>query len=205
MRKAFTLMELMVSIVLIVLITLFLFGAIASSKVSNDSLLTHTKSEQMRSELFELLYRDLLEALSIETHETKDRHFTILQMQTANSLYNIATPYVTYFVHSRTHQLTRLESARAINLPIAYEDENFVMADTLLPDVKAFNVYTARKQGSMTNIIESDEMLLPDDNNNSDENLSIEQNTTAPEKVTTLLLYVEAKALEKPLLFELFR
>jgi len=214
MRHAFTLMELMVSIVLIVLISLFLFGAIASSKLSNDTLIKHTAKEQLRSDLFELFYRDILEARSIQTVETKERAFTILQLQTANSLYEIAAPYVTYFVHSRTNILTRLESARKINLPIAYEDENFVMADTLLSDVKAFNVYAAIKaatpetNGTTTTTLGStndgndtngsnlpvNTMLLPDNN-------ATTQNSTA----SSYLFYLESSELKTPFLFELYR
>jgi len=214
MRHAFTLMELMVSIVLIVLISLFLFGAIASSKLSNDTLIKHTAKEQLRSDLFELFYRDILEARSIQTIETKERTFTVLQLQTANSLYEIAVPYVTYFVHSRTNILTRLESARKINLPIAYEDENFVMADTLLSDVKAFNVYAAIKtetpetNGTTTTTLGStndgndtnrsnlpvNTMLLPDNN-------ATTNNTTAE----SYLFYLESSELKTPFLFELYR
>ncbi len=214
MRRAFTLMELMVSIVLIVLISLFLFGAIASSKLSNDTLMKHTAKEQLRSDLFELFYRDILEAISIQTLETKERSFTVLQMQTSNSLYEIAMPYVTYFVHAQTNVLTRLESARKINLPVAYEDENFVMADTLLSDVKAFNVYASVKpstseangtaatalgsanDGNDTNGSNpSANSMLPPDNN------ATTNNTTA----NSYLLYLESSELKTPFLFELYR
>ncbi len=211
MRRAFTLMELMISIVLIALISLFLFGAIASSKLSNDTLLKHTKKEQLRSELFELLYRDVLEALSIQTLETKERAFTVLQMQTDNSLYEIAAPYVTYFVNSKTNVLTRLESARKITLPIAYEDESFVMADTLLPDVNTFNVYSGRKTPSVENnnssTINGGSTQDGNDSNKSnatslppDSNATTDNNTS-----NSYLFYLKSSEFTTPLLFELYR
>ena len=209
MRHAFTLMELMVSIVLIVLISLFLFGAIASSKLSNDTLIKHTAKEQLRSDLFELFYRDILEARSIQTIETKERTFTVLQLQTANSLYEIAAPYVTYFVHSRTNILTRLESARKINLPIAYEDENFVMADTLLSDVTAFNVYAAIKapiaDSNTTNLGSSNDTNDTNQTNNTTVQVPDTNATTQNIAAESYLFYLESSELKTPFLFELYR
>jgi len=213
-RRAFTLMELMVSIVLIALIVLFLFGAIASSKVSNDTLAKHTQKERLRSELFELLYRDIMEALSIQTRETKERKFTVLQMQTANSLYEIARPYVTYFVHSRTHMLTRLESAHEIQLPIAFEEESFVMADTLLSDVTAFNVYAGSKtavaennsSNAATNEDNNDTNGSDASNNSSNTSPSTDGNTTQNNHISnSYILYLESEELQTPFLFELYR
>ncbi len=180
-------MELMVSIVLIVLITLFLFGAIASSKLSNDTLLKHSTAEVVRMDLFELIYRDVMESIEIKPLESKDKHFSIIKMQTQNSLYSIAAPYVTYYVNSQTNTLTRLESAREINLPIKYEDENFVMVDELLSEVSAFNFYT--------NTIK---------NSSKDNNNSMENNITAPAiELVKNLIYIKATSLKEPMLVEI--
>ncbi len=214
MRRAFTLMELMVSIVLIALIVLFLFGAIASSKLSNDTLLKHTEKEQVRSELFELFYRDIMEAVSIQTVETKERAFTLLQMQTSNSLYEIAMPYVTYFVHSQTHRLTRLESARKITLPIAYEAENFVMADVLLSDVSAFNVYVSSSpdNNESNSTLQGATVTTGSSPDNNDSNGSVggavspHSNAMKNNNISnSYLLYLESSELQTPFLFELYR
>jgi len=185
MRHAFTLMELMISIVLIVLITLFLFGAIASSKLSNDSLLKHSKVEIERMELFELLYRDIFEAISMKPQESKDKQFSIVGLQTKNSLYEIAAPYVTYYVNSKTNVLTRLESAREIKLPITYENENFVMVDELMKDITAFNFY-------MNKIEKKDKKKKIKDKNSTNEM-----------KASKSLIYLESELLKEPMLFEL--
>ncbi|MEA2111646.1 MAG: hypothetical protein U9P71_06310 [Campylobacterota bacterium] len=187
MRKAFTLMELMVSIVLIVLITLFLFGAIASSKLSNDTLSKHSKAEVQRMDLFELMYRDVIESVDIKSLETKDKHFNILEMQTQNSIYDIAAPYVTYYVNAKTNVLTRLESAREIKLPVNYESENFVLVDELLGEVAAFNFYTTSVE-----------------NNASDINTTEENNTSTVQKqLSKNLIYTKSKLLKEPILIEI--
>ncbi len=180
-------MELMVSIVLIVLITLFLFGAIASSKLSNDTLLKHSNIEIQRMELFELLYRDIMEAIAIKPSDSKNKHFNIIEMQTQNSLYGIVAPHVTYYVNSKTNVLTRLESAREIILPIKYEDENFVRISELLKEVTAFNFY-GRSKG-----------------NNESNNTLMENNTTVQATLEGYLIYIETPQFKKPFLFELYR
>ncbi len=192
MRQAFTLMELMVSIVLIVLITLFLFGAIASSKLSNDTLLKHSNIEVQRMELFELLYRDIIEAIHIKPLESKNRRFNIIEMQTKNSLYNIATPYVAYYVNSKTDVLTRLESAREIKLPITYENENFIVADELLKEVTAFNFYTTNTEDNTSKTDSSK------DNNSLENNIS----TSKPE-LNKNLVYIKSVLLKEPMLLEI--
>jgi prepilin-type N-terminal cleavage/methylation domain-containing protein len=141
MKKAFTLMELMVSIVLIVLITMFLYNAIATMKISNKTLAQHDKNEDNRTKIFELFYRDIVESTSLQSLQTKDKHFNVLELQTHNSLYQIAMPYVTYFVSKDKDRLIRLEAAKKIDLPVKYEDKFAVHADLLISDVTDFNVY----------------------------------------------------------------
>lgn len=145
MRKgAFTLIELIVSIILIGLIVVFLYSALAGSRKTKHSLERYSTAEQNRSKLYELLYRDLIESTEITPMTTRDERFTIMKLRTANSLYDIAMPYVTYYVHSQQKALIRLESAREIELPIPYDDKWFVYADWLVPKVNDFNVYTAQ-------------------------------------------------------------
>jgi len=143
MRRGFTLMELLVSVVLIALITLFMYGAIASSKQTGRTLSRHSDVEQNRTMLYALFYRDLIEAMSVEALPTQNRRFTVVQLQTRNTLYDIAAPYVTWYVHAQTHDLIRLESARPIPLPVSYEQKVFIHADRFATQAEDFNLYTA--------------------------------------------------------------
>jgi len=184
MRKAFTLMELMVSIVLIVLIVLFLYSAIASMKISNKTLAKHDQQESNRTKIFELLYRDILESTSINSLPTKDRHFTTVELQTHNSLHQIAMPYVTYFVHTQKDALVRLEAAKKIVLPISYEDRFSIHADLLINEVTDFNVY----------------LKISDQNQSKENNQSNSINSTISEST---LLFLKTKTFKEPLLLEL--
>lgn len=184
-RPAFTLMELMVSIVLIVLIVFFLYGAIGSMKLSNKSLSRHDQQESNRTKIFELLYKDMIQSVSLQALPTKDKKFTLVQMQTKNSLHEIAMPYVTYFVNAQSDSLIRLEAAKKIVLPISYEDRFTIHADMILGDVSAFNLYVSSTESNTTN----------QDANTSDSNSSGASKSA--------LIYIEAKSLEKNLLVEL--
>ena len=185
MRAGFTLMEMMISVVLIVLITLFLSEAITSMQRSNISLKKHDDVEQNRSQLFTLLYRDLLSAKEIKVIQTKDKRFNVVQMQTMNSMYNIAYPYVVYFVNANTFNLTRLESAQVIKLPVSYEDRYYYKANELVKNVTDFNLYTS----------------APIQENNS----SAKTKTSAVKSTRYELLYLNAKGLRSPILFEMSR
>ncbi len=184
MRKAFTLMELMVSIVLIVLIVLFLYNAIATMKMSNKTLARHDNEENNRTKIFELFYRDIVESISINSLETKDKHYNVIELQTHNTLHQIAMPFVTYFVNSKKDALIRLEAAKKISLPVSYEDRFAIYADLLINDVSDFNIYTKTS----------------DKNQSKEHNLSKSVNKATSE---TILLYLKTKKFKEPLLLEL--
>ncbi len=182
-RSAFTLMEMMISVVLIVIISLFLTEGITTLQRSNLSLKKHDDVEQNRFKVFNTLYTDLLSAKDLKVLPTKERRFHVIMMQTRNSFYNIAYPYVMYFVNADSLMLTRLESAYPITLPISYETRFGYKANAVLAEVSDFNLY----------------LSAPSRDVNSSK---ADKNTTA--SVTGFeLLYLNAKSLKSPILLEL--
>jgi prepilin-type N-terminal cleavage/methylation domain-containing protein len=184
MKSAFTLMELMVSIVLIVLITLFLYSAIGSMKISNKTLASHDAQEDNRSKIFDLMYRDMIESIALNVLPTKDKHFNVLELQTHNSLHQIVMPYVTYFVHAQTENLIRLESAKKITLPTSYDDRFAIHADLISNKVTDFNVYSKNNE------------LNASTENNETDSLNIDVSRS-------VLLFMQTKTLKEALLYEL--
>lgn len=181
-------MEMLVSVMLITLIVLFMYNAIGSMKLSNEGLKRHAKNEQRRDELYRLLYQDILRAADIEIIPTKNKKFTLLKLQTDNTLYQIARPHVLYYVHSRDQKLIRLESAHEIILPVTFESENGIYADTVINQVESFTV-----MASQQNV---------EDSNSSDTNAT-DQNRTSEIPLSRYLLYINAKTLPTPMLFEI--
>jgi prepilin-type N-terminal cleavage/methylation domain-containing protein len=199
-RNAFTLMELLVSVALLVIITIFMYGAIASSKLSSEVLGRHSEKEHNRTMVFNLLYRDIFESFNIDATPTKDKHFTLVQMQTYNSIYDITAPHVTYYVDSQTNSLVRLEAARKIVLPVKYEDRYAIHLDIIMTDVSDFNLYVSAKEA------EGESMTLKKDTEvslSSEEDKNITTEVPAPN--SSYLLYLKAKPLKQPFLFEIAR
>jgi prepilin-type N-terminal cleavage/methylation domain-containing protein len=191
-RRAFTLMEMLVSIVILVLITLFMYGAIASSKLTGRTLSRHTDMEHNRTKLYELFYRDIIEALTVNPLPTQNRRFTMLELQTRNSLYDIAAPHVLWYVNAQSRALVRLESARKISLPLSYEQKVFVHGDVFASGVDDFNIYAAAING---------------DSNGSDLNTTNQRHTSSYDLNATryfdhYLLFLGQKNKE-PLLLEI--
>jgi type II secretory pathway component PulJ len=180
-------MELLISVFLISLISLFMISAIGTTKQTNSRLVSHHKADVERDKVFSLIYQDIMQSYEINISQTQDRRFQTLSMQTSNSLYDIAAPYVVYFVNSQTNVLTRLESAINISLPVRYEEEHLIYADAIVKEVDDFNLYRSNKKTDDLNIT---------DTNSSDTN-------TAKAKLHEHLIYLNSRIWPKPMLFVL--
>jgi len=200
-RRAFTLMELLVSVALLAIITIFMYGAIASSKLSNEVLGRHSEKEHNRSMVFNLLYRDIFESISLEVFPTKEKRFTLVQMQTLNSIYDIAAPHVAYYVDSQTDSLMRLEAAKKIVLPVKYEDRYAVHADVIMNGVSDFNLYVGSKEPQASNSADAAKVREVSLSSEEDKNTTAEE----PASSSSYLLYIQAKLLKQPFLFEIVR
>jgi len=198
-RTAFTLMELLISVVLVALLALFLYGALGGSRATNLTMKTHADAEAERLKQYALLYRDCVESYTFAASPTNDKHYQFLQMQTQNSLYDIAAPYVTYYVHAETLKLIRLESALPINLPVSYDDRMHIHADVIATDVTDFNIYTAKKK-------ETADTNASNTQSGGSSTSGTTEGATAmggERAISTHLLYLKRKGTQQPLLMEL--
>ena len=193
-RRAFTLMELLISVVLIALISMYLYGALGQTRSSNKALQTHTRAEEHRLKIYELLYRDLVEAYSLGIVRTKDKHYHLLELRTGNSLYDIAAPYVIYYVHADTLQLIRMESAEPITLPVRDMERERIHADLIDENVTDLNLYVQNETKSETGKPAAANSGM-DENNAS--------GASEARKFANHLLYIATKQDKTPLLMEL--
>ena len=136
MKKAFTLIELMISIVLLSLITSFLYQSIAQLQSSNQSLLHKTKKVDKREEVLKLLYNDFINAYSLQRKDTqKDSDMIIIQ--SSNSLHDMSRPYVSYKIYRDNETLRRVEHPTekidAIDAVFRFND--------IVDEVELFKVY----------------------------------------------------------------
>jgi hypothetical protein len=128
MRRAFTLLELVISVTL----TLFLF--VVMINVIN-SLKNTEKSLNIKKDYFiKTIYYDIMNAKKISIVKGLDNNFNRIYLKTANSLYGFIEPYVLWVVKGRN--LYRIESKDVINLP-----GEFKHFDEFSKNVKIFRVY----------------------------------------------------------------
>ena len=140
MRKAFTLIELMISIVILSIIMVFLYKSYAELNAQNK------KYEQVNNEIkkFELIK----EILFLDVSLSKSKSMTIIPLdpkedivffQSAHSIHDRINPYVGYIVKEK--KLYRVESLRPLrNYPIESSIDFDIDA---LGDVENFRLYPA--------------------------------------------------------------
>ena len=128
MKKSFTLLELLISTMLLV----FIFSAV--SNVINSLKISNKVFNQKRDYLVRVLYYDLLNAEYINIkHITPD--IDEVELITSNTLYNYTNPKVIWYV--KRGNLIRLEKIK--------EKEIYYTLDSFQRNVKIFKIY--RKNG----------------------------------------------------------
>jgi len=142
LKPAFTLIEVIVSIVLLALMITYLYNALGVLQNSNSSLLSKGKQLDTRDFLFGLLYKDLFEASSTTITSTQSKDFDILKLKTTNSLHDMTTPNIIYIVVKEDKKLIRIESPYAFALPIPIESTYMLYADEIATDVEFFKIYS---------------------------------------------------------------
>ncbi len=105
--RAFTLIEVVLSIFLLGIIILFLYGALDNLQKGNHILSANAQKMRHHEEILKLLYDDLQSADDLKI---KGLDQSLVQLRTANSLYDIDEPYVSWFVERERKRLLRVES-----------------------------------------------------------------------------------------------
>ena len=136
-RRAFTLIEVLVSIALLGIILVPLFSVVDMMRKSNEHLLTALKSSKQVTQASKVLFLDILS--SDGKLEIKKDEFTRLCIEeTKNSLYNLPVAKVCWVVLKNKNTLVRIEG-NTYKLPLKSEDR--VEVDSVMTDIDLFDVY----------------------------------------------------------------
>ena len=144
MKKAFTLMEVLVSVTLLGLISLFVMSTISQTKNNNKLFERLVKQENKIEKLVEVLHDDIYFSKSITIQSYK--RYSIVTLKTRNSIYNIKEPYVNWLVLKKNNTLMRLESAKKISLPIKQEFKNYTFIDKGVQNCKNFSISLSKNK-----------------------------------------------------------
>jgi prepilin-type N-terminal cleavage/methylation domain-containing protein len=159
-RKAFTLIELVVSIGILSIIMIFLYKSYASLNKSNSFYkkeVSKIKSEQLKKKV---LFLDFSLAMNIDL-KPQDKQEDIVFLQSSNSMHNRYNPYIAYIF--KEHKLYRLESLKQFKDYPLSADAEFSVED--FGEAKSFRVYRSDNNATESYLIyvdfkEEEDVLL---------------------------------------------
>jgi len=114
-KSAFTLIEVLISVVLLGIIFTYLYSTINSVKKQNMHYIDKSELIIKETQLFRLFNLDITEIIggvNISNHGRYD----VVQFKTKNSIYGIIEPTVLYFVSKKENSLIRVESMEGFDL-----------------------------------------------------------------------------------------
>ena len=141
-KKAFSLVELIISVVLLGIIATFLYTSVSNLEKNNRIFSKTAKDLETREKVIDLLYNDIFVA---KTLKITGNEYSTISMQTKNSLFEISQPYVTWAVSRDKKTLLRFESVKKY-------DENFTQNSDYFhiskvgENCEVFKIYQSNKK-----------------------------------------------------------
>lgn len=136
-RKAFTLLEVLISIALLTLVMLALNRSVAMLRDSNTHLFDYLRAAKTETKVLNTLYRDIIGSDGNLTI-SKDEFSRLCIEETTNSLYELPTAKVCWVVLKQENTLLRIEGNN-YHLPVGYEEQ--VEVDLLVKNLELFDTY----------------------------------------------------------------
>ena len=139
-RRAFTLIEVLISIVLLGLIIPALYKSVEVLQQSNKSLYAYLTQSEKEAKAIHTLYLDIASSDGNITIN-KDTFDRLCLNRTQNSLYGLPSPKVCWAVFKEGHELVRMEGY-GYRLPLGEDDQ--VEADVVMRQLELFDIYWKR-------------------------------------------------------------
>lgn len=140
MKKAFTLLELIISITLFMIIVVFLYKTLDQTKHSNNIFSNKKEILKQSNHVHNIFLEDIAEASSITVSYDRNKN-AIVKIVTYNTYHNAFFNNITYFIgHSK--ELIRIESRDEFKESERVSDDflNNAFIDSLLEDVEYFDL-----------------------------------------------------------------
>jgi len=136
-RKAFTLLEVLISIGLMGIVLVALFSTVDTMQDSNRHLLKHLEKSKKISKATKVLFLDIM-ASDANLTLKKDEFSRLCIEETTHSLYALSIAKVCWLVLKKDKALIRVEGNN-YNLPT--KDEEKVEIDIIMKDIEIFDIY----------------------------------------------------------------
>ena len=147
-RSGFTLIELVISIMIIALIVTYLYQSLNVLKSANEQLEEKDTQRAYDTGIKKLLLLDIMQGNDINISQTDHKNFDLLRLTSGNSLHNIKLPTVTYLVTKKDGKLIRIEGLD-YTLPLNRDTVYRVKYDELREHITHFKLYTDNNNSRM--------------------------------------------------------
>jgi prepilin-type N-terminal cleavage/methylation domain-containing protein len=136
-RKAFTLLEVLISIALLGIVIVALFSSVDMMQNSNQQLAKYLEKSKKITNATKVLYRDMMGSDGNITIK-KDEFSRVCMEETRNSLYALPAAKVCWVILKKDKTLTRIEG-NGYHLPLGLEER--VEIDPIMTNIEVFDVY----------------------------------------------------------------
>ncbi len=140
-KKAFTLIEVIVSISILGIIFTFLFQTTNSTKKLNQNYLDKGTQTIKEAKILKIFMHDFTQVIGVAS-VIYGKKYDIVRLKTKHSVYGIIEPFVTYYVSKKNLALIRTESLTKYDL---YKKEDiykeYILGDIIAKDSKSFKVF----------------------------------------------------------------
>jgi len=136
-KKAFTLIEVLISIGLLGIVIVALFSTVDMMKKSNANLYTYLQKSKKITKATKVLYMDIMSSDGNITIK-KDEFTRLCMQETRNSLYALSLAKVCWVVIKKENTLVRVEGNN-YKLPTGFEDR--VEVNPVMTHIELFDVY----------------------------------------------------------------
>jgi len=150
-RKAFTLVEVIISITLLSLVLMALYKSADILRDSNLHLFKHLEKSSNAMKGSRTLYMDLMNADHNITVITEEKFHRLTIEHTTHSLYGQGAAKVTWLVAKEDNVLLRVEGG---NYTVPLRGEQRVEIDVVSKDIEMFKVYKSKKRDKVLAIIQ---------------------------------------------------
>jgi len=144
-KGGFTIIELLMAIVILVLIMLYLSSLFHISYETTSSIANEAESKKYENRVMELIYADIVESRSI-IPTANSENYDFLDLRDGLSLHGIEKSYVKWRVlkgDSGKTYLARAEARKNFDFVNAGDDEFYL--DVIVEDIEKFKVITDRE------------------------------------------------------------
>lgn len=164
MKKSFTLIEMLISMLLGSIILYYTYNTINTTTKNHKTYETAAQDVYISGQVLLTLYRDLLHSIgNIEIIHNKK--FDAIRFYTRTSMHSMHNPYITYFVSKKDNALIRVESKEYFDIFNIGSNKTqslpYMFSDILTTECDSFRVsYISDKVDVMFRKKKSDMILF---------------------------------------------